>query len=36
MQGRRPRVATNAEVKAELEKALRVFQRRIGTGGRTP
>ena len=35
-QGRRPRVATNAEVKAELEKALRVFQRRIGTGGRTP
>jgi hypothetical protein len=32
-QGRRPRVATNAEVKAELEKALRVFQRRIGTEG---
>lgn len=29
-QGRRPRVATNAEVKTELEKALRVFEKRIG------
>ena len=35
-QGRRPRVATNAEVKTELEKALRVFQRRIGSGDGTP
>lgn len=30
-QGRRPRVATNAEVKTELERALKVFERRIGT-----
>ena len=35
-QGKRPRVATNAEVKAELEKALRVFQRRIGPESGTP
>ncbi len=34
-QGRRPRVATNAEVRTELERALRVFQRRIGPGGGT-
>ncbi len=32
--GTRPRVATNAEVKAELEKALVVFQKRVGTTGR--
>ena len=29
-QGRRPRVATNAEVKTALEKALKIFERRIG------
>ena len=29
-QGRRPRVSTNAEVKTALEKALKIFERRIG------
>ncbi len=35
-QGRRPRVATNAEVRTELEKALKVFERRIGPRSGTP
>jgi hypothetical protein len=35
-QGRRPRVATNAEVKTALEKALKIFERRIGPESGAP
>lgn len=34
--GRAPRVASNAEVRAELEKRLRAFGRRRRTGGEAP